>query len=587
MALLVLLGLLACWPVLVHGAPDLSHDGIFHAIWAKQFAVQFWQGDWYPRWFTNINAGFGGPSGFFYPPLASYASSLFWPFMGARDPDAWRATGYALVLAEVLSGITAYLWLRSLTKSRAALLGAIVYMIAPYHLGIDLYQRGAAAEFWVFVWLPLILLSAEGLLRHSKWAVLGVAASFGLAVLSHPTVALCFTPIAVAYVFLLSASKERVRATALFLVALLLGVGLDAIYLLPAMLDQNKSYASLQTAAWADYHSNWLWQDGDDIRMIGRYLYDMVRGNGIQVPPYVPYRARILTVSLLALAAIVPLFLVIRKWEHAARTRRIALFYLGTAFVYFFLMTNWSDFIWKTALFLKYLQFPYRLNIILVVCVAVLAALAGAHLVQPYARITALALALIAAGWIGVDVLASTQEFSALRPASERVQEHRQWMRTQMEFPNLWPRPAKVDVLQGFAAFDLFVIEHPPRTVRLAALSTGRAVGTARVESWRPRLLVLNIAAPQDSQLTLNHFYYAGWQGRIDRAASILPVWPSPDGLIRLDVPKGNYDLILELPKDRPERAGAMISLLSFLLLCATAICAVCKPTSFRHGSGA
>ena len=153
-AVLIVVCLLVSWPVLIHGAPDLSHDGLDHARWAKQFATQFWQGDWYPRWFTNVNGGFGGPSGFFYPPLTNYVSALFWPFIAARDPGGWLAAGYAIAAGQVLSGITSYLWLRSIGGPGAALLGALIYVIAPYHLATDVYQRSASAESWVFVWFP-------------------------------------------------------------------------------------------------------------------------------------------------------------------------------------------------------------------------------------------------------------------------------------------------------------------------------------------------------------------------------------------------------------------------------------------------
>jgi hypothetical protein len=66
----------------------------------------------------------------------------------------------------------------------------------------------------ILTWLPLIMLSVEGLLGHSKWSVPGAAVSYALAILSHPTVALCFTPIPLAYLFCFSESKERARATA-------------------------------------------------------------------------------------------------------------------------------------------------------------------------------------------------------------------------------------------------------------------------------------------------------------------------------------------------------------------------------------
>src|SRR5271167_3863513 len=110
LAILLALSLLVSWPLLIHGAPDLSIDGADHARWAKQFATQLWHGDLYPRWFTNVNGGYGGPSGFFYPPLNNYVSSVFWPLVGARDPQGWRITGYSIALSQMLSAITAYLW---------------------------------------------------------------------------------------------------------------------------------------------------------------------------------------------------------------------------------------------------------------------------------------------------------------------------------------------------------------------------------------------------------------------------------------------------------------------------------------------
>ena len=571
MALLIGLSLLVTWPVLIYGAPDRSHDGILHAVWAKQFATQFWQGDWYPRWFTNANGGFGGPSGFFYPPLASYVSALFWPLLAARDPEGWLVAGYSLALAEALSGITAYLWLRSLTKPKAALLGAVVYVIAPYHLATDLCQRGASAEFWVFVWLPLIMLSVEGLLRHSKWAIPGAAVSYGMAILSHPTVTLCFTPIPLAYLFCFSESKQRTRATAMFIAALLLGVGLSAAYLLPATLDQNKAYVSLYTSGLGgDYHNNWLWQNAGELADMGRYLFGTVAGTPPSISRETLNKMQFLLVTLATLPAIVALFLLIRSFEPAGRSRRIALFYLSMALLYFFLMTKASVFIWETVPLLKGLQFPFRLNVILVVCVAALASLAGPYLLQSRARAITLFLALIIAGWLGADVWAFTRAFSALRSAPDRSEQRAsEWMRMHMDPPEMWPKPSNVDLstAPNFAAFERFVAMHPPKTAQLEALSTGKTSGTAQVESWQPRRVVLKIAAPRDSELTLNHFYYTGWQGRIEGATTNLSVSFSPDGLIQLNVPKGDYDLIIELPKDRAERAGAVISLVSLALL--------------------
>jgi hypothetical protein len=394
--------------------------------------------------------------------------------------------------------------------------------------------------------------------------------SYALAILSHPTVALCFTPIAVAYVFFFSGSKQRVRAVAVLIVALLLGVGLTAAYLLPAMLDQDKAYVLMQTAGLADYHNNWLWRDGDEITRMGRYVYNTVTGKGIDVTWEIPFKARTLAVTLVTLAAIVAFLLVIRRFEAEARLRRIALFYASIALVYLFLMTKPSAFIWEMVPFLRFTQFPFRLNVMLVVCVAALTALAGPYLLQPRARMITLLLGLIVLGWIAAEAYVSTQVYSAWRVVPERAELHRQWMRTKMDFLTMWPKPSNVGALQDFSNFDRFVATHPPKTARLEAFSTGQIVGTAQVESWRPRRVVLKIEAPRDSELTLNHFYYAGWQSRIEGTATSLTVNPSSDGLIQVDVPKGEYNLILELPKDKAERAGRVISLVSLALLVMT-----------------
>jgi hypothetical protein len=572
-ALLIAVCLLVSWPVLIHGIPDLSDDALSHARWAKQFATQFWQGDWYPKWLTNVNGGFGGPTFFFYPPLASYVSALFWPFMAARDPDGWLVAGYAIVIGQILSGITAYLWLRSITKPGAALLGAVVYVIAPYHLAVDVYQRGASAELWVFVWFPLVLLSAEGLLRHSKMAIPGAAVSYGLAVLSHPTVSLCFAPIPVAYMFCFSERKERIRATAMTAAVLLLGVALNAEYLLPAMLDQDKAYVAWNTVGHGDYHNQWLWQDGHELAEMGRYLYGTVSGTEHQIYGETELKVPFLTVTLATLPAIAGLFPVVPWFEKAARLRRIALFYGVVAVLSLFFMTKFSSFIWQMAPFMKFLQFPFRLNVLLVLSVTALAAVAVPHLLQPRCRMIMLFLCVVVAGWLGLDVFSSTQAFTVWRTVTpDQTERTRQLVRAQIDGSPMWPKPANLTALEDLAAFDRFVATHPPKTAWLEALSNGQTNGTARVESWPPRRVVIKIEASRDSRLTLNHFYYVGWQGRIDDTGTILTVSPSPDGLIQLGVPKGDYDLIVELPKDRAERAGTVISLVSLALLGGAAI---------------
>ena len=566
LALLISLSLLLTWPVLIHGVPDISHDGFHHARWAKQFGTQFWQGDLFPRWFTNVNGGFGGPSGFFCPPFTNYVATLFWPLTAGKDPQGWLAAGYSVVLGAILSGITAYFWLLSFGSARAALLGSAVYLLAPYHIAIDIYMRGAASEFWVFAWFPLVLLSAQLLIRGSKWALPLAAASFGLAVLSHPTTSLCFAVLPISFVFCFSETKERFRKAALMTGALLVGVGLSAAYLLPAMLDQGVAHTKLYLTGHFDYHGEWLVQST-------RQLVQLIQFAGGKSMIHFsdrwdfPIRLRILEVTLSTLLLILALFLVIRRRESADRPRSVAQFWIIAAFAFFFLMNKPSWFVWSAVGFLKFLQFPFRLNIMLALCAAALAALAYQHLLQPGTKLLTGFVCLMLVCWAGVDLYSSRVNSSGLKVTNEgRFEEYKDYIRTQLDSPEMWPRPGNSAALSNIAALDWLTATHPPKAVHLEEIYH-QSSGTVTVEKWQPRRLRLSVDALRSSTLTVNQFYDSGWRARMEGSSERLAAHPSADGFIQVDVPRGRYDLVVELPRDGAERSGILISLLSLLLV--------------------
>jgi len=284
-------------------------------------------------------------------------------------------------------------------------------------------------------------------------------------------------------------------------------------------------------------------------------------------------KLRFLTVTLATLAGLVGLFLVVRRYEKAFRLRRIALFYGIVALLSLFLMTNFSSFVWQTAPFMKFVQYPFRLNALLVLSVAALAAVAGSSLLQGRSHVAMLCLCVMVAVWLGLDGFSASQVFSVWRKVSpERTERIRQMVQTQIDEAAMWPRPGNLAALENFAEFHRFVAMHPPKTAQLKAPSMEQTSGLAEVESWRSRRIVLKIEASLDSQLTLNHFYYAGWQVRTGSAGTVMNASRSPDGLIQLEVPRGDYDLIVELPMDRAERAGRLIALLALALVGVAAI---------------
>jgi uncharacterized membrane protein YfhO len=91
------------------------------------------------------------------------------------------------------------------------------------------------------------------------------------------------------------------------------------------------------------------------------------------------------------------------------------------------------------------------------------------------------------------------------------------------------------------------------------------AGATAVVETWRSREVAIKVHAPEDGHMTIGHFYYRDWRARIQEKD--VAVSPSPEGLIEVATPRGDYMLTLELIRDTPERAGIWISAISLALI--------------------
>jgi hypothetical protein len=464
------------------------------------YCQQVWGGEAYPRWLAGENGGFGGAAFFFYPPLPFYAGCAVWPALAGHDPFGWLTAGLSFALAMLLSGFTAYLWLRDLAGGRAALFGALIYLLAPYHAAIDLYARGALSETWSFVWMPLVLWFVDRIARGERWAFQGLAVSFALLLCSHLPVTLIFSPVILLYAI---RDHALLRVSA----ALALGAGLAAIYVAPATLTQSNVRMGDSWAGFYDYHLNWISQ-----------------------PPFDAFRIAVGVASIGTAAYVAALF-------------RFSRFYFALGAAALFLMTPLSEPIWWLIRPLKVLQFPWRFNTLLVVAAAALSALAYYRIPRPIraAILCACGIAILPAALTG---------FAAHRSTKTLLREDY----------SFWPRTSPAPEI--YETLDRYLVEHPAKSARL---DPG---GSAAVESWRARHVVLQVETGTDARLTLAHFFYPGWRGRVEETGQSIAVRASqPEGFIQMDVPPGRYALSLELMPQYPERWGVILSLVSLALL--------------------
>jgi hypothetical protein len=540
------LGIALTWPAIWNGWPELGHDSIYHPLWLEAFSAQFRAGEWYPRWLSDTNAGLGSPTFFYYTPLSYYLSLPWMSLWSPASRAAWHSIGLSSGFALIASGVIAYFWLIRWAGARGALWGSLIYMLAPWHMAIGLYNAGSWSSFVGFVWMPLGLLGAERLIEGRRGAVVLIAAGYSLSVLTHLPTALLFSPVLLAYPILLAPAERRIRVTFQAGCGIMLGLGMAAICLVPALMQRGEaSLDAMNQGSFYDYRKFFL---GADIHSIMDYKM----------------RVLVMTISMLAAAALA--YWLSRRVHKDDANRTRMLFWLGVSAVCLFFMLQPSGFLWRSVGPLAAIQFPVRFNTILTLAVAALWAGAAPTIVGRRSRQAVLLAGAFGLFWLATTEWAASRAFLAWRSdpqGLERLQDSESLKRDEFPFIPRWALSARRHGIEAPLA------TLPGHGLRLESASQGTAQGSASIVKWEARRVLLRVETPQPARLLIGHFYYPGWQARDMSDQRLLPVSPSAgDGLLTVDVPAGTHDILLQLEARAYERAGIALSAASWLIAC-------------------
>jgi len=217
-------------------------------VWSDQFTAELAVGHLYPRWCPLANGGAGSPTFYFYPPLAFYVSGL----LGLIGLSTYMAIIGCFAIGLVLSGYTMLAWLQG---TRRPLLGAMLFMAAPYHM-FDFYGRGAMAECFAIALLPLVAL---GLRRASEKRPTLLAFAYAGMILTHLPLALLTS------LFLIVPWCAWHREIRPYVLPLALAIAMAAIYLVPALALNGYRRSDMLWADPAYQARNWsliFWSQG-------------------------------------------------------------------------------------------------------------------------------------------------------------------------------------------------------------------------------------------------------------------------------------------------------------------------------------
>jgi hypothetical protein len=528
LCIIFLVSVISMGPIWWFGFPLSGHDTGAHVSWQYFFSGQLWNGDLYPRWIAGINQGLGSPVFFIYPPLSHYAAALLAPL---SDGPAWayQRLGIAATAAFFVSGAGAYFWLAEAVRDRmSALAGALVFLLAPYHLLTDTYVRAAYAELWAFSWAPFSLLALHlfSQKKHVPALLLYTGATAAL-LLSHAPSCIALLPAYIAYAAFLSIIEKDKGVLLWSLLATGLALLIAGVYLATALT--HGQYIN-STALFSGYNQFFQWFLGSRERWFTRITEQVITGTAV---------------TQCSAAAFFG-YIVIKRSTAGSTARHLAWFAVMASFFVLFLASVLSKPVWGLVPFAQKIQFPWRLFTTQTLCLALICALYVQSLrsgtAGPRTRRMKQLMGAFIAGLALVNAAVVYYDDPHFRHAA--------------------PLPA-----------------HDTPEYRLGDLDTAGAMfgahervrliagqGSIRVETVMARHLRVHVDAATPVKFVLRHFYYPDWHCTASGNSCQVTKWRPELPLITVSTGPGKQQIDLRLSSPG-ERMGYVASVAGICLL--------------------
>jgi hypothetical protein len=599
----------------------LGDDGAIHVLWAQQYLKSIHSGIFFPQWVADANLGCGNATFIFYPPFIFYIYALINLFTN----NVLVILNMAAILGIWLSGLTMYAFCRNHMGKACSLLSAIVYMALPYHL-VDLYNRSALAEFWSFVWLPLIFLCLEQVRKKPIIGISGLAVSYAALIVTHLPTALLVSPVLIAYSLFLHIKGDGVRVLLRRILSLPLGLGLSAFYLFPVVFERR----FVDIASITNY--KWFW-------LSNNFLFSRTAGD-IGFNHYLSVIA--VWTTLLCVAG-----LFVKNYDdmHPKGVSSCGLFFCASALFLFVMMLSPSSGLWKVLPYLNQVQFPWRVMTLTTFFAATSVGLFSEQvLAKPLCKIN-WPQGILVLMILGVAVANFQFSYRLVRQfegfSFERVKRLEQmdwsirpdssardmlinynyygpgnlWMLDVPEYRPAWSirkvtkaaSPSDKD-MQKIWADRISYVERRNREVPKADLSNEEGIyyerdglytiipplrlispfesplviqnemlranagfatgpGILQIWKWDPETRRIHVETMQRSRVLVKTFYYPRWRAYIDGKESNIQSDPDT-GLISIETPAGTHEIELRFGTSIYRFLGIIVSVISFLVIC-------------------
>lgn len=341
-----------------HTGFPYTHDGENHLARFANYKIALKEGQFPPRLAPNLLNHFSYPVFNFNYPLANIMSLPF-SFVKLNYELSFKILA---LTALVIAAVSTNLWLDALGLSGGARKFALLALFSAPFLINTVWFRGNIGELWAIALFPLALWLTEIWIKKPSqtnylWGLGFVAVAI---LLAHNIAALMLTPLLLIYGMFVTGWKNRLKVVSVWFLAILSTLW----FWLPALVE--KSTIVLDDAKFFQDYSKYFVTPGQ--LLFGPLEFGFVYFGSISG----------LNLSLGVLSWVVLLLtlvwgaLTLRSKFSLQNLRAVLLMLTCLALIY--LQTSYSLWLWHLVPVLKYLQFPWRLSLPVIILILPLTA---------------------------------------------------------------------------------------------------------------------------------------------------------------------------------------------------------------------
>lgn len=557
LAALIALTLVAAHPSMFRAMPA-TDDGLLHLYRLVGLDHALRHGEIWPRYVPGMAYGYGIPVFNYYAPVSLYPMEVF-HLLGVGFLDSFLL---GMILYTFLGVVGAYLLGKVWGGPLAGIVASAAFIYAPYTI-LDWPRRGAIAEYLALVLAVWLLWATYHVAQSGRRRdVIAASILLALTVMAHNISGLWAAGLLIPYSAILWwKAPDPQRAFVRLMLAYLLGIGLSAVYWIPALLEVDAVQIDLAFQNIGEFSFT------AHFRTLGQIFGLPVTTDLTQIGT--PYPRSVgwpqFALTLVAGGLIAARGRIRKTNSPRADLRHFLILTAVLVPILVFMMTAASSRLWETLPLLPFFQIPWRMlgpiSILLAVGAGGGAALVAHRLPGSLWRVLwigGVLLAIIGYGlpWLYGNYLPEPAARSIVDAQNyERLHNHVGGTSAGEYLPihvHAWPDP---DRLAGLYAQSEVI----PRLQPNDAISVEEMVwGVLSAD------LLLNVR--QDTTLTFDWLYWPGFRATLDGVP--VPITPSePNGFLTVDVPAGEHEVSIGFGLTPLRRWATIASLAALVVL--------------------